>query len=175
MKTDADPHKKSRLFATLCYCNTRCCVAVTNAKISVKTACVVFSCMLVFNFFLCFPVKHLYKIWVLCIHHMRNWYEVFSSCCSHECSLRFVLFAGFLFFYSIPSLQKEENGKVVSTLPPSQTDFLQSGLGPGQEYEVSISIVKNNTRGPQTSKTVTTSRFLRSSSVQAFNHSAKAL
>ncbi|XP_014841201.1 PREDICTED: tenascin-like isoform X6 [Poecilia mexicana] len=51
---------------------------------------------------------------------------------------------------------KEENGKVVSTLPPSQTDFLQSGLGPGQEYEVSISIVKNNTRGPQTSKTVTT-------------------
>uniref|UniRef100_A0A096LYY8 Tenascin Ca n=1 Tax=Poecilia formosa TaxID=48698 RepID=A0A096LYY8_POEFO len=52
--------------------------------------------------------------------------------------------------------QKEENGKVVSVLPPSQTDFLQSGLGPGQEYEVSISIVKNNTRGPQTSKTVTT-------------------
>ncbi|XP_054908317.1 tenascin isoform X7 [Poeciliopsis prolifica] len=51
---------------------------------------------------------------------------------------------------------KEENGKVVSTLPPSQTDFLQSGLGPGQEYEVSISVVKNNTRGPQTSKTVTT-------------------
>uniref|UniRef100_A0A3B5MRE7 Uncharacterized protein n=1 Tax=Xiphophorus couchianus TaxID=32473 RepID=A0A3B5MRE7_9TELE len=51
---------------------------------------------------------------------------------------------------------KEENGKVVSTLPPSQTDFLQSGLGPGQEYEVSINIVKNNTRGPQTSKTVTT-------------------
>ncbi|XP_014887535.1 tenascin isoform X4 [Poecilia latipinna] len=51
---------------------------------------------------------------------------------------------------------KEENGKVVSVLPPSQTDFLQSGLGPGQEYEVSISIVKNNTRGPQTSKTVTT-------------------
>ncbi|XP_017163466.1 tenascin isoform X7 [Poecilia reticulata] len=51
---------------------------------------------------------------------------------------------------------KEENGKVVSTLQPSQTDFLQSGLGPGQEYEVSISIIKNNTRGPQTSKTVTT-------------------
>ncbi|KAM4720207.1 tenascin-like isoform 2-T2 [Anableps anableps] len=51
---------------------------------------------------------------------------------------------------------KEENGKVVSTLPPSQNEFLQSGLGPGQEYEVSINIVKNNTRGPQTSKTVTT-------------------
>ncbi|XP_015243024.1 PREDICTED: tenascin-like isoform X3 [Cyprinodon variegatus] len=51
---------------------------------------------------------------------------------------------------------KEENGKVVSTLPPSQNEFLQSGLGPGQEYEVSINVVKNNTRGPQTSRTVTT-------------------
>ncbi|XP_053195922.1 tenascin isoform X2 [Scomber japonicus] len=51
---------------------------------------------------------------------------------------------------------KEENGKIVSTLPPSQTEFTQSGLGPGQEYEVSINIIKNNTRGPQTSETVTT-------------------
>ncbi|XP_040014026.1 tenascin-like [Xiphias gladius] len=51
---------------------------------------------------------------------------------------------------------KEENGKVASTLPPSQNQFVQSGLGPGQEYEVSINIIKNNTRGPQTSKTVTT-------------------
>ncbi|XP_068562638.1 tenascin isoform X2 [Cebidichthys violaceus] len=51
---------------------------------------------------------------------------------------------------------KEENGKVVSTLPPSQNQFLQSGLGPGQEYEVSVNIVKNNTRGPQTSQKVTT-------------------
>ncbi|XP_034753009.1 tenascin isoform X3 [Etheostoma cragini] len=51
---------------------------------------------------------------------------------------------------------KEENGKVMSTLQPSQTQFLQSGLGPGQEYEVSVNIVKNNTKGPQTSKKVTT-------------------
>ncbi|XP_028458209.1 tenascin isoform X4 [Perca flavescens] len=51
---------------------------------------------------------------------------------------------------------KEENGKVMSTLQPSQTQFLQSGLGPGQEYEVSVNIIKNNTRGPQTSKKVTT-------------------
>ncbi|XP_062414882.1 tenascin-like isoform X1 [Pungitius pungitius] len=51
---------------------------------------------------------------------------------------------------------KEENGKVASTLPPSQNWFVQSGLGPGQEYEVSINVVKNNTRGPQTSKRVTT-------------------
>uniref|UniRef100_A0A1A8MJY1 Tenascin C n=2 Tax=Nothobranchius pienaari TaxID=704102 RepID=A0A1A8MJY1_9TELE len=51
---------------------------------------------------------------------------------------------------------KEENGKVVSTVPSSQNHFLQSGLGPGQEYEVSINVLKNNIKGPQTSKTVTT-------------------
>uniref|UniRef100_A0A3Q3WFJ4 Uncharacterized protein n=1 Tax=Mola mola TaxID=94237 RepID=A0A3Q3WFJ4_MOLML len=51
---------------------------------------------------------------------------------------------------------KEENGKVKSTLPSSQNQFVQSGLGPGQEYEVSISAIKNNTRGPQTSKKITT-------------------
>ncbi|XP_044189678.1 tenascin isoform X5 [Thunnus albacares] len=51
---------------------------------------------------------------------------------------------------------KEDNGKIVNNLPPSQNQFIQSGLGPGQEYEVSINIIKNNTRGPQTSKTVTT-------------------
>ncbi|KAM9338176.1 tenascin-like [Symphorus nematophorus] len=51
---------------------------------------------------------------------------------------------------------KEENGKVMSTLPPPQNQFVQSGLGPGQEYEVSINIIRNNTRGPQTTKKVTT-------------------
>ncbi|XP_074546521.1 tenascin-like isoform X2 [Halichoeres trimaculatus] len=51
---------------------------------------------------------------------------------------------------------KEENGKVVSTLPSSQSQFLQSGLGPGQEYEVGVSIIKNDTRGPEASKRVTT-------------------
>lgn len=56
-------------------------------------------------------------------------------------------------------LQKEENGKIMSTLPSSQNEFLQSGLGPGQEYEFSINMIKNNTRGPQTSKKVTTSEF----------------
>ncbi|KAG7215347.1 hypothetical protein INR49_022584 [Caranx melampygus] len=55
---------------------------------------------------------------------------------------------------------KEENGKVVSTLPPSQNEFVQSGLGPGQEYEVSINIIKNNTRGPQTSCPLLTETFM---------------
>lgn len=57
------------------------------------------------------------------------------------------------------SVQKEENGKVVSVLPASQNKFFQSGLGPGQEYEVSINIIKNNTRGPQTTTTVSTSEL----------------
>ncbi|KAM6986508.1 tenascin-like [Aplochiton taeniatus] len=51
---------------------------------------------------------------------------------------------------------KEENGQIKSTLPSSQNTFDQSGLGPGQEYEVSIGIIKNNTRGPQTTKSFTT-------------------
>jgi len=63
-------------------------------------------------------------------------------------------------FVHYVSLQKEENGKIVSTLPPDQNQFIQSGLGPGQEYEVSVNIIKNNTRGPQTTEKVTTSEFV---------------
>ncbi|KAM9438045.1 tenascin-like isoform 2-T2 [Salvelinus alpinus] len=51
---------------------------------------------------------------------------------------------------------KEENGKILTTLPSSQTMYEQSGLGPGQEYEVSVGIIKNNTRGPQSTKIITT-------------------
>uniref|UniRef100_A0A671LEG3 Zmp:0000000846 n=1 Tax=Sinocyclocheilus anshuiensis TaxID=1608454 RepID=A0A671LEG3_9TELE len=51
---------------------------------------------------------------------------------------------------------KEENGKIVNNLTPSQTNFEQPGLGPGQEYEVTLSVIKNNTRGPETSSTVVT-------------------
>ncbi|XP_056313265.1 tenascin isoform X9 [Danio aesculapii] len=51
---------------------------------------------------------------------------------------------------------KEENGKIVNNLTPSQTTFEQRGLGPGQEYEVTLSVIKNNTRGPETSSTVVT-------------------
>ncbi|XP_051552286.1 tenascin-like isoform X2 [Myxocyprinus asiaticus] len=52
--------------------------------------------------------------------------------------------------------KKEDNGKIVNTLKPSQTNFEQTGLGPGLEYEVSLGIIKNSTRGPQTSSTVVT-------------------
>ncbi|XP_057675356.1 tenascin-like isoform X1 [Corythoichthys intestinalis] len=51
---------------------------------------------------------------------------------------------------------KEENGKVVNKVPSSQNHFLQKGLGPGQAYEVSIRMIKNNTRGPPLIEQVTT-------------------
>ncbi|XP_035631691.1 tenascin isoform X5 [Oncorhynchus keta] len=51
---------------------------------------------------------------------------------------------------------KEESGKTLTTLPSSQTLYEQTGLGPGQEYEVSVGVIKNNTRGPQSTKIITT-------------------
>uniref|UniRef100_A0A8B9LRK4 Zmp:0000000846 n=1 Tax=Astyanax mexicanus TaxID=7994 RepID=A0A8B9LRK4_ASTMX len=51
---------------------------------------------------------------------------------------------------------KEEDGKIVNILPPSQTHFEQPGLGPGQEYEVSVGIIKNETRGAPLKRTVMT-------------------
>ncbi|XP_049330683.1 tenascin isoform X2 [Astyanax mexicanus] len=50
----------------------------------------------------------------------------------------------------------EEDGKIVNILPPSQTHFEQPGLGPGQEYEVSVGIIKNETRGAPLKRTVMT-------------------
>ncbi|XP_072529721.1 tenascin [Salminus brasiliensis] len=51
---------------------------------------------------------------------------------------------------------KEEDGKIVNNLPPSQTHFEQPGLGPGQEYEVSVGVIKNNSRGKPLKMTVMT-------------------
>ncbi|XP_077478909.1 tenascin-like [Stigmatopora argus] len=51
---------------------------------------------------------------------------------------------------------KEENGKVVNTVPSSKKHFLQLGLGPGQLYEVSLRMIKNNTMGPPVIEQVTT-------------------
>ncbi|XP_077593148.1 tenascin-like [Stigmatopora nigra] len=51
---------------------------------------------------------------------------------------------------------KEENGKVVNTVPASKKHFLQLGLGPGQLYEVSLRMIKNNTMGPPVIEQVTT-------------------
>lgn len=54
--------------------------------------------------------------------------------------------------------QKEENGEISNPLSPPETTFEQSGLGPGQEYEVKLEVVKNNTRGPPANANVVTSK-----------------
>ncbi|KAI4873167.1 hypothetical protein NFI96_021822, partial [Prochilodus magdalenae] len=54
------------------------------------------------------------------------------------------------------TLQKDEDGKIVNILPSSQTHFEQPGLGPGQKYNVSVRIVKNNTRGLPLKRAVVT-------------------
>ncbi|KAF7687521.1 hypothetical protein HF521_014749 [Silurus meridionalis] len=51
---------------------------------------------------------------------------------------------------------KEENGEILNSLSPPEITFEQSGLGPGQEYEVKLEVLKNNTRGPPASKNVVT-------------------
>ncbi|XP_058631189.1 tenascin isoform X2 [Onychostoma macrolepis] len=51
---------------------------------------------------------------------------------------------------------KEEDGEILNSLTPPETTFEQSGLGPGQEYEVKLEVVKNNTRGTPASKNVVT-------------------
>ncbi|XP_058230707.1 tenascin isoform X2 [Hemibagrus wyckioides] len=51
---------------------------------------------------------------------------------------------------------KEENGEILNELSPPETTFEQSGLGPGQEYEVKLEVLKNKTRGPPASKNVVT-------------------
>ncbi|KPP80274.1 tenascin-like [Scleropages formosus] len=51
---------------------------------------------------------------------------------------------------------KEEGGEIEHMLGRPETSFDQSGLGPGQEYEVKLQVVKNNTRGPATSRNVVT-------------------
>lgn len=58
--------------------------------------------------------------------------------------------------------QKEEDGEILNSLGHPETTFEQSGLGPGQEYEVKLEVVKNNQRGPAASRSVVTSESTRS-------------
>ncbi|KAL2092310.1 hypothetical protein ACEWY4_012108 [Coilia grayii] len=52
--------------------------------------------------------------------------------------------------------KEEENGEILNVLSPPETTFEQSGLGPGQEYEVKLQVVKNNTHGPPATKSFVT-------------------
>lgn len=59
--------------------------------------------------------------------------------------------------FSAALLQKEEGEEILNTLGRPDTGFEQSGLAPGQEYEVRLHVVKNKTQGPAASKNVFTS------------------
>uniref|UniRef100_A0A672KG14 Tenascin-like n=1 Tax=Sinocyclocheilus grahami TaxID=75366 RepID=A0A672KG14_SINGR len=54
----------------------------------------------------------------------------------------------------------KEDGEILNSLTAPETTFEQSGLGPGQEYEVKLEVLKNNTRGPPASKNIVTSKQL---------------
>uniref|UniRef100_A0A672H8J6 Tenascin C n=1 Tax=Salarias fasciatus TaxID=181472 RepID=A0A672H8J6_SALFA len=58
----------------------------------------------------------------------------------------------------------KEDGEILNSLGRPETTFEQSGLGPGQEYEVKLSVVKNNMRGPPASTNVFTSELIDSPS-----------
>uniref|UniRef100_A0A8D0ASX2 Tenascin Cb n=1 Tax=Sander lucioperca TaxID=283035 RepID=A0A8D0ASX2_SANLU len=54
----------------------------------------------------------------------------------------------------------KEDGEILNSLGRPETTFEQSGLGPGQEYEVKLEVVKNNKRGPPASQNVITSELI---------------
>ncbi|XP_032905098.1 tenascin isoform X14 [Amblyraja radiata] len=51
---------------------------------------------------------------------------------------------------------KEDNDKILNSLKQPQLSFVQTGLAPGEEYEVNLHIVKNGTRGPAAKQKLTT-------------------
>uniref|UniRef100_A0A670JRH9 Tenascin n=1 Tax=Podarcis muralis TaxID=64176 RepID=A0A670JRH9_PODMU len=54
------------------------------------------------------------------------------------------------------SLKEEDNVGIRNSLKKPQTSYLQPGLAPGQQYNVSLYVVKNQTRGPGLSRVITT-------------------
>uniref|UniRef100_A0A8C5PE68 Tenascin C n=1 Tax=Leptobrachium leishanense TaxID=445787 RepID=A0A8C5PE68_9ANUR len=51
---------------------------------------------------------------------------------------------------------KEQNGEISTSLERPVTSYVQHGLAPGETYEVSIHVIKNNTQGPGLSRITTT-------------------
>lgn len=54
---------------------------------------------------------------------------------------------------------KEDEGEITKSLRRPETTYRQTGLAPGQEYEISLHIVKNNTRGPGLKRVTTTREY----------------
>ncbi|XP_067868784.1 tenascin isoform X2 [Heterodontus francisci] len=64
-----------------------------------------------------------------------------------------IAFDGWEIIFKAP---KEENGEISNSLKQPQLSFVQTGLAPGEEYEVSLHVLKNNTRGPPVTERLTT-------------------
>uniref|UniRef100_H3A232 Tenascin C n=1 Tax=Latimeria chalumnae TaxID=7897 RepID=H3A232_LATCH len=56
----------------------------------------------------------------------------------------------------LKNTNKEENGGISHSVQRPTTTFTQTGLAPGQDYDVFLHVVKNNTRGPAAKKSFTT-------------------
>ncbi|XP_075762056.1 tenascin isoform X7 [Pelodiscus sinensis] len=54
------------------------------------------------------------------------------------------------------NMKKEDNGDITNSLKRPETTYMQPGLAPGQQYNVSLHVVKNKTRGPGLFRVVTT-------------------
>ncbi|XP_026513106.1 tenascin isoform X7 [Terrapene carolina triunguis] len=54
------------------------------------------------------------------------------------------------------NMKKEDNGDITNSLKRPDTSYMQPGLAPGQQYNVSLHVVKNKTRGPGLSRVFTT-------------------
>ncbi|XP_053777282.1 tenascin isoform X6 [Desmodus rotundus] len=54
------------------------------------------------------------------------------------------------------NMNKEDEEEITKSLRRPETTYRQTGLAPGQDYEISLHIVKNNTRGPGLKKVTTT-------------------
>lgn len=54
---------------------------------------------------------------------------------------------------------KDDEEEITKSLRRPETTYRQTGLAPGQEYEISLHIVKNNTRGPGLKRVTTTREY----------------
>ncbi|XP_053863112.1 tenascin isoform X5 [Malaclemys terrapin pileata] len=54
------------------------------------------------------------------------------------------------------NMKEEDNGDITNSLTRPETSYMQPGLAPGQQYNVSLHVVKNKTRGPGLSRVFTT-------------------
>ncbi|NXY40552.1 TENA protein, partial [Ceuthmochares aereus] len=100
-----------------------------------------------------------YFIRVFAILKNKKSIPVSARVATCECNipriLSFVYSIFICIFFSV-CFKKDDNGDITSSLKRPETSYMQPGLAPGQQYNVSLHIVKNNTRGPGLSRVITT-------------------